>query len=212
MTVPIELETERLHLRQWRDDDLAPFAAMNVDPRVMAHFPATQSLEVSAAAVARWRARIDERGWGLWAVELRRSGEFIGFTGLEVPAADLPCSPCVEIGWRLAFAHWGHGFATEAATASLGIGFDRLGLGEIMAFTAVGNLRSRAVMERLGMSADKATFDHPRVPPGSPVREHCIYRLARAAWLKTRRDVVKTEPLPAGAAPGWVERAAPCKA
>ncbi len=191
-TGSIELQTERLLLRQWHDDDVAHFAAMNADPRVMRHFPALQSHETSAAAVARWRARIAERGWGLWAAGLRRTGEFIGFVGLEVPAPAFPFSPCVEIGWRLAFAHWGRGYATEAAKASLGIGFEDLGLDEIVSFTAVGNRRSRAVMERLGMTEDARTFEHPNVPAGSPVREHCLYRLKRTAWLAMAPEAVKT--------------------
>ncbi len=192
----IELQTERLHLRQWRDGDVAPFAAMNADPRVMEHFPALQNHETSAAAVARWSARMAERGWGLWALELRRTGEFIGFAGLEAPAPTFPFSPCVEIGWRLAFAHWGRGYATEAAKASLGIAFETLGLAEIVSYTAVGNRRSRAVMERVGMTADAETFEHPNVPVGSPVREHCLYRLARSTWLAMAPEAVKT---PAGA-------------
>ncbi len=192
MTAPIELRTERLHLRPWRDDDIEPFAAMNADPRVMEYFASTQSREQSAAAVARWRARMDERGWGLWAAELRSIGEFIGFVGLEVPPATLPCSPCVEVGWRLAAAHWGRGYATEGAKAALGIGFERLGLEEIVSFTAVGNRRSRAVMERLGMTESDPPFDHPNVPVDSPVREHCLYRLTRARWLATAPEAVKT--------------------
>ncbi len=189
---PIEIRTERLHLRHWRDDDIEPFAAMNADARVMAHFPSLQSREKSAALVARWRARMGERGWGLWAAELRRTGEFIGFVGLEVPAATLPCSPCVEIGWRLAAAHWGQGYATEGAKAALGIGFETLGLDEIVSFTAVGNLRSRAVMERLGMTETDPTFEHPDIPVGHPVREHCLYRLSRAKWLAMGPEAVKT--------------------
>lgn len=189
---PIELQTERLHLRQWRDDDVAHFAAMNADPCVMEHFPALQSHETSAAAVTRWSARIAERGWGLWALELRRTGEFIGFAGLEAPAPAFPFSPCVEIGWRLAFARWGRGYATEAAKASLGIGFETLGLDEIVSFTAVGNRRSRAVMERLGMTEETQTFENPNVPVGSPVREHCRYRLKRSAWLAMAPAAVKT--------------------
>jgi RimJ/RimL family protein N-acetyltransferase len=189
---PIELQTERLHLRQWRAADIAPLAALNADPRVMEFFAATLSHEASAAAVARWQARIEERGWGLWATELRRTGELVGLVGLEVPSTDLPCSPCVEIGWRLAFAHWGRGYATEGAKAALGIGFERLGLDEIVSFTAVGNRRSRAVMERLGMTESPGTFEHPNLPSGSPVREHCLYRLRRSAWLAMAPEAVPT--------------------
>ena len=192
MTPVIELQTERLHLRAWRANDVEPFAAMNADPRVMEHFPSLQSREASAAAVVRWQARMTERGWGLWAAELRRTGEFIGFVGLSEPAVELPCSPCAEVGWRLAFAHWGQGYATEGAMGALGIGFDRLGLDEIVSFTAIGNRRSRAVMERLGMTERDPTFAHPSVPADSPVREHCLYRLTRARWLAMAPEAVKT--------------------
>jgi RimJ/RimL family protein N-acetyltransferase len=173
----IPLQTERLLLRQWRDADLEPFARLNADPRVMAYFPAPIARADSDAAVLRWRSQIAERGWGLWAAELRSSGELLGFVGLQVPAAELPFSPCVEVGWRLAHEHWGHGYATEGARAALQFGFERLGLNEIVSFTALGNARSRAVMRRLGMLEDPYPFEHPSVPVGRPLRTHCLYRL-----------------------------------
>jgi len=179
---PIELDTVRLRLRQWRSSDLAPFAELNADPRVMEFFPSTLTREESDAAVSRWQSQIAERGWGFWAVEVRATGQFIGFVGLQVPLAPLPFAPCVEIGWRLAHAHWGKGYATEAARGALRAGFERLGLQEIVSFTAVNNRRSRAVMERLGMQETEATFQHPSVPEGSPLREHCLYRLTREQW------------------------------
>jgi RimJ/RimL family protein N-acetyltransferase len=175
-----ELETPRLYLRQWRDSDLAPFARLNADAEVMEFFPSRLDRQASDAMAGRIRAKIAERGWGLWAVEARASGEFIGFVGLQPPAAKLPFSPCIEIGWRLARACWGKGYATEAARESLRFGFEELGLDEIVSFTALGNRRSRAVMERIGMVEDPAgAFDHPSVPEGSPVRAHCLYRLRR---------------------------------
>ncbi len=130
----------------------------------------------------RCREKIDTLGWGLWACERKADGSFIGFVGLNVPAADLPFAPCVEIGWRLARGAWGHGFATEAARAALAVGFDRLGLDEIVSFTALTNRRSRAVMERLGMHEDALVFEHPAVAAGHPLRPHCLYRLPRADW------------------------------
>lgn len=176
-------ETARLRLRQWRDEDLEPFAALNADPQVMAHFPALLTRERSDALAAAARARIAERGWGNWAVERRDSGAFIGFVGLSVPRADLPCSPCVEIGWRLAAAHWGQGHATEAARAVLRYGFEILRLPEIVSLTAEGNLRSRAVMHRLGLRESPGeAFEHPGVPEGHALRWHCLYRLQREAW------------------------------
>jgi RimJ/RimL family protein N-acetyltransferase len=181
----IELDTARLRLRQWRDEDLAPFARLNADAEVMRHFPARLSREASDAMANRIRGKIAERGWGLWAVEERASGDFIGFIGLQPPTAQLPCSPCIEIGWRLARAAWGKGYATEGARASLRAGFESIGLDEIVAFTALGNRRSRAVMERLGMLEDaKGAFDHPSVPEGSPLRAHCLYRLRRERWAR----------------------------
>ncbi|MDN2680556.1 GNAT family N-acetyltransferase [Janthinobacterium sp. SUN033] len=178
----IELTTPRLLLRQWRDSDLPPFAALNGDPRVMACFPATLSREASDAVAQRCRGLIAERGWGWWAVSLRENNTFIGMTGLHIPDAQLPCSPCVEIGWRLAFDYWGKGYAQEAAQAALQAGFTHLQLPEIVSFTALPNVRSSALMGRLGMHRDAATFEHPALPPGHRLRTHCLYRLTRAEW------------------------------
>jgi len=170
-----QLRTERLLLRGWRDSDLAPFAALNQDPEVMRFFPATLSREESDALAARASAALTERGWGLWAVD--RDGKFLGFTGLAVPRFESHFTPAVEIGWRFARAAWGSGYATEAATAVLRFAFDELRLDEVVSFTAVGNRRSRAVMERIGMAHDKAgDFQHPGVPEGSPLRSHVLYR------------------------------------
>ena len=179
---PIEFNTDRLRLRQWRPSDAAPFAALNADSRVMAFFPSTLERESSHALVAKCQSHIEARGWGLWAAELRSSGEFIGFVGLQVAAASLPFSPCVEVAWRLAHAYWGNGLATEAARGAINVGFARLELPEIVSFTAVGNRKSRAVMERLGMREAEASFQHPGVPEGSPLQAHCLYRLTRAQW------------------------------
>lgn len=181
----VELETERLILRQWRDADYQPFAALNADARVMAHFPAPLDRAASGAMADRCRALIAERGWGIWALQSKASGEFIGFTGLHIPAHDLPFNPCVEIGWRLAHAHWGQGFVTEAARAALGFGFGNLQLPEIVAFTAHVNQRSLAVMRRLGMVED-GDFQHPAVPEGHVLRPHRLCRLPRANWFADR--------------------------
>ncbi|MDD3483570.1 GNAT family N-acetyltransferase [Azovibrio restrictus] len=175
----IEVETERLCLRQWRRADRTPFAVMNADPRVMEYFPATLTRTESDAIADRCQLLIEERGWGFWAAEYKATHEFIGFVGLHTPSAELPFSPCVEVGWRLAFSYWGKGLATEAAKEALRVGFHSLGLKEIVSFTAVGNLRSRAVMERLGMRGD-GTFEHPHVPENTGLRQHFLYRLSRA--------------------------------
>lgn len=173
----IEVETERLCLRQWRLADRVPFAAMNADPRVMEYFPATLTRAESDAMADRCQFLIEERGWGFWAAEYKATHEFIGFVGLHTPSAELPFSPCVEVGWRLAFSQWGKGLATEAAKEALRVGFHSLGLKEIVSFAAVGNFRSRAVMERLGMR-ESGTFEHPQVPKALGLRLHCLYRLA----------------------------------
>jgi RimJ/RimL family protein N-acetyltransferase len=177
-----EIETPRLILRQWRESDREPYAALNADPAVMEFFPALQDRAASDKSVDAWRAEIEARGWSNWAVELREGGAFIGFIGLTVPRRTLPFSPCVEIGWRLAREHWGRGYAAEGASHALRVGFERLGLDEIVSFTALLNVRSRAVMERIGMRDARADFEHPAVPEGHRLRRHCLYRLAREEW------------------------------
>ena len=177
MTVPLELCTERLLLRPWRDADREPYAAMNADPAVMAFFPALQSRADSDASIDAWQSQFATRGWSNWALEEIETGDFIGFTGLSVPRRVLPFSPCVEIGWRLARRFWGRGFASEAARAALRAGFGRIGLTEIVSFTAVVNRRSRAVMERIGMQDAHEDFEHPAIAEGDPLRLHCLYRI-----------------------------------
>jgi RimJ/RimL family protein N-acetyltransferase len=173
----IQPQTARLQLRQWQDRDRDPFAAMGADPQVMEHFPALLDREASNAMVDRLQALIADRGWGLWAVELSATQEFIGFVGLHTPQAELPFSPCIEVGWRLATDYWGKGYATEAAQAALKVGFEVLELSEIVSFTALSNVRSQAVMQRLGMT-HSGTFEHPNIPIGHLLREHCLYRLS----------------------------------
>ncbi|HET6998837.1 MAG TPA: GNAT family N-acetyltransferase [Solirubrobacterales bacterium] len=178
-TVP-ELSTPRLKLRGWLPEDGEPFAALNADPTVMEFFVAPLSRAESDDLIGRIEVGFAQRGFGLWAMELRSSGEFIGFTGLATPPFEAHFTPAVEIGWRLARSAWGHGYATEAARASLAFGFERAGLGEIVSFAVVGNRRSRAVMERLGMTHDPAEdFDHPHLPAGDPLRRHALYRIAQ---------------------------------
>jgi ribosomal-protein-alanine N-acetyltransferase len=177
------IRTGRLILRDWRDDDLAPFAALNADPEVMRYFPATLTRAESDAAAARNRDGIARHGYGFWAVEVPGVTPFAGMVGLSVPRFEAPFTPCVEIGWRLARAHWGRGYATEAARAALGHAFGPLGLGEVVAFTVPANVPSRAVMTRLGMTRTPADdFDHPLLPEGHPLRRHVLYRIARANW------------------------------
>lgn len=183
----IELETRRLHLRQWRESDREPFAAMNADPTVMEFFPALQSRAQSDASVDGWQAQFSERGWSNWAAELRATGQFVGFVGLSIPKRVFPFSPCVEVGWRLAREHWGRGYATEAARAALRAGFGELGLNSIVSFTSATNVRSRAVMERIGMRDMRENFDHPGIPEGHSLRRHCLYRITHEEWSDQRR-------------------------
>jgi RimJ/RimL family protein N-acetyltransferase len=180
----IEPSTSRLALRQWNERDRGPFAAMNADPLVMEHFPAPLDREQSDAMVDRLIEQLEHDGYGLWAVEVRFSRTFIGFVGLAAPRWEAAFTPCVEVGWRLARSAWGQGYATEAARAAVATAFGPVGLNEVVSFTAPGNVRSRRVMERLGMTHDPSEdFDHPQVAEG-PLRRHMLYRLSRAAWHK----------------------------
>ncbi|MGA9367336.1 MAG: GNAT family N-acetyltransferase [Steroidobacteraceae bacterium] len=177
---PIILTTPRLRLRPWRPEDLPHFAALNADPRVMEHFPRVLTPEESnrqAVTIVEYVAR---HGFGFWAVEVTGVADFVGFVGLSTPTFEAHFTPCVEIGWRLAFEHWGRGYATVAARAALDCGFQRFGLEEIVAFTVAANWRSVRVMEQLGMTRSPAEdFDHPRLPPGHPLRRHILYRVQR---------------------------------
>ena len=172
--------TERLLLRRWRPSDLAPFAALNADPRVMRYFPATLSRAESDVFAERVEEHFAEHGFGLWAVEVPDLGPFIGFVGLSVPRFEASFTPCVEVGWRLAAEYWGAGYAPEAARAALAFGFDTLGLREVLSFTTVPNQPSRRVMEKLGMKHDPSNdFDHPALAEGHALRRHVLYRIAR---------------------------------
>ena len=182
MSTPV-LRTERLLLREWRAADREPFAALNADPRVMEHMPALLPRAQSDALARRSEQHFAKHGFGPWAVEVQGVAPFIGFVGLVVPAFEAHFTPCVEIGWRLSAEHWGKGYATEAALASADHAFVDVGLEELVSFTTPQNLRSRAVMARIGMTHDEADdFDHPRLPPGHRLRRHVLYRLPRALY------------------------------
>src|SRR5262249_55142221 len=182
-TISSVITTARLQLRPWRDEDLEPFAALNVDPRVREFFPSLQTYEESAESVRHIREHSRQHGFGLWAGEGLGGAAFVGVLGLAVPSFDAPFTPCVELGYRLAFEHWGQGFATEGARAALAFGFAALGLAEIVAMTAAGNERSRRVMERVGMTFNPADdFDHPNILAGHPLRRHVLNRLTARDW------------------------------
>ena len=170
--------TERLVLRPFTDVDRPPFAELNAHPLVVESLGESPSRAESDALVDRFSEEMAREGWGLWAVEVAGGQPFVGMVGLHRVNAALPCAPAVEVGWRLHPDHWGHGYATEAAAASLRFGFDEAQLDEIVAFTTTRNTRSQAVMERIGMGRDPSgDFDHPRLPDGSPLRRHVLYRV-----------------------------------
>jgi len=173
-----ELLTERLILRRWRAEDHEPFVLMNSDPEVMEYYPARLSRAETGASIGRIEGHFSQHGFGLWAAELRVPGEFVGYIGLAVPRFEAHFTPCVEIGWRLRRDHWGKGLATEGARVAARFGFEEIGLDEIVSFTVPANVRSRRVMEKLGMAHDPADdFDHPLLDEGHPMRRHVLYRL-----------------------------------
>lgn len=182
MALPQAIYTQRLCLRQWHRQDRQPFAALNADPKVMRYFPKCLNRQESDALAERCEILIRENGWGFWALEEQKTNNFIGFVGLHKPAAKLPFQPCIEIGWRLARPAWKQGFASEAARAALDFGFKILKLNEIVAFTAIRNEPSIAVMKRLKMERDNDLFKHPDLPAGSPLSKHCLYRLSKQSW------------------------------
>jgi RimJ/RimL family protein N-acetyltransferase len=183
------IRTERLRLRRWREADRAPFAHLNADPAVMEHLQGTLSRERSDAFIERIEAAWDQRGWGLWAVEVPGVAPFVGFVGLT--SADfLNGAPMVEVGWRLAREQWGRGYATEAAREALRVGFAEVGLREIVSFTVAHNGRSRRVMERIGLVRDPSgDFDHPGVDAVAYPRivHQVLYRLDRDTWQAAHR-------------------------
>lgn len=177
------LDTPRLLLRPWCAEDLAAFAALNADPRVMECMPKCLTRAESDQLADRIAEHFRLHGFGLWALEVPGETPFAGFVGLAVPRFEAPFTPCVEIGWRLAYAQWGRGYATEAASAVRDFAFERLGLEGIVSFTVPFNRRSRRVMEKIGLSRSAGEdFDHPALPEGHPLRRHVLYRLRRADW------------------------------
>lgn len=175
------VETERLILRQWRDDDYPIYARLNADPAVMRFFPGVMTPEESNAQADRIRTAIDEKGWGFWAAELKASGEFIGFIGIQAQSAvsGIPHTPFIEAGWRLLATHWGLGYATEGARRAIRFAFDTLGAPTVYAITALPNLPSQRVMLKAGMHNTGEDFNHPKLPAGHALERHCLYRIAR---------------------------------
>lgn len=172
------METERLILRRWRRSDKSPFARLNADPRVMAFMPKVLSAEESDRLVDQIEEHFEQHGFGLCAVELRRDHSFIGFVGLSTPSLNTAFTPCIEIGRRLSAGHWGHGLATEGARSIVRYAPEAKSIEQLVSFTVPSNLRSRGVMEKLGMTRNSSEdFDHPNLPDGHPLRRHVLCRL-----------------------------------
>ena len=188
---PMPLRGTRLLLRTWRDDDLAAFAALNADPRVMRFLAKTLTPSESDELAKSIRGHFAEHGFGRWAVEIPGKAPFIGFIGCAFTRFDAHFTPCVEIGWRLAYDYWKKGYAIEGARAAADHAFGQLGLAEIVAFTAPANAASRRVMTRLGMTHDaEDDFDHPALPDEHPLRRHVLYRLQKGAVARRATDGV----------------------
>ena len=179
------LETERLLLRRWQDSDREPFAAMNADPRVMEFLPGMLTREESDRLIDDIESHFDNRGFGLFATELKSDRTLIGFIGLHVASFQAHFTPCVEIGWRIAAPYWGKGLATEGSRDVIRFAFEWLRLESLVSFTVPENVASRRLMEKLGMTHDPAEdFDHPRLAPGHRLRRHVLYRLKNPAFAK----------------------------
>ena len=179
------LKTERLILRQWTDDDFVPFSTINGDKEVMEFYPSPLTAQESNNMANRVQALIQQRGWGFWAIEIPSTEKFIGFVGLHTPKQSLPFSPCVEIGWRISKAHWGKGYATEAAKQSLRFAFTILKLGEVVSFTTLANTRSQAVMQKIGMVNTGNNFMHPDIAGTHPQCEHVLYKITKSEWTNS---------------------------
>ena len=179
------LETDRLILRTWHDEDLQPMLAINQDPKVMEYFPELQDLEATKKLIVRINSHFEKYGYTVYATERKDSGEFIGFIGLFTPEFESHFTPSTEIGWRLSSNHWGQGFATEGAKAVLDYAFRELKMPEIVSFTAAGNAKSIRVMQKIGLQHNETDdFDHPKLDDESPLKRHVLYRLSREKYTQ----------------------------
>lgn len=185
----MQLETPRLILRAWRDTDTEPFAELNADPAVMEFFPKMLTRQETVEMIERIKGRFDEEGFGLYATELKETGEFIGFIGLIRPRIEAHFTPCVEIGWRIARRFWGKGYAPEGAAEALRSGFTDAKLDEIVSMTSKVNAKSIRVMEKLRMTRDpNDDFMHPAIDDGHPLKPHVLYRLSQSAWSASQQN------------------------
>ncbi len=185
----IQLTTDNLILRQWKADDYLAFSKLNSDSTVMEYFPNTLSKKQSDSLAKEMELLISQNGWGVWAVEEKERGQFIGCVGLHEPSFDLPFSPCIEIAWRLDKQYWGKGYATEAGNEVLNFAFERLKVDEIVSFTALVNKKSESVMKRLGMRDTQQNFEHPHLPMGHILREHLLYKISKEDWESTQKKI-----------------------
>jgi len=188
--ITMTLKTKRLILRQWKLSDFETFAILNADPEVMKYFPQTLSKQESDELAEKIQTFIAVNGWGLWVVELKSTGKFIGMVGLNKPKAELPPSPCVEIGWRLAKKYWSKRYATEAGKECIKFSFENLNLGEVVAFTTLNNVDSQAVMKRLGMTNTYRNFMHPHIEKSNPLCEHVLYSITKQQWKKLNDQLI----------------------
>lgn len=185
-----EIKTKRLLLRQWKESDLDPFAQLNADPCVMEFFPSVKTFEESSKEYEAILEHFKKHGYGWWAVSAINHSDFIGFIGLRYIDFPAAFTPAIEIAWRLSHKYWGKGYATEGANASLQYGFEILNFPEIISFTSIINIRSQAVMKRIGMHHDpKDDFDHPKLPKEDRLSRHVLYRLKASNWQKACHDV-----------------------
>ena len=182
MNRKVEIETKRLLLRRWQDTDIDAFISMNADTTVMRFFPATQNVEETRAFYDSIQQEFSEYGYGLYAVEEKDSGYFIGYIGFHWSRFDMDFCPCIEIGWRLGKQYWNKGYATEGAAACLKHGFDNLCFDEVVSFTSTENVPSQRVMQKIGMQFERC-FEHPKVAEGHPLRPHVFYRINKNDYI-----------------------------
>ncbi len=170
-------QSARLGFRNWVEEDILPFAALCSDKRVMEFYPKQLTLQEATAFIERIKQHFSEKGYGLYAVDELSTRRFIGYIGFLTAQFPAWFTPCTEIGWRLSYAAWGRGLATEGALQCLAYGWTHFHFKEIYSFTAVINKRSERVMQKIGMHL-AGSFDHPNVEEGSPLKKHVLYRIA----------------------------------
>lgn len=176
-----EFESDRLGFRSWQDADRTIFACMNIDSRVMEFFPKTLNAVESNALVERFEHQLEQKLYGLWALELKSTGQFIGFLGFNDTNFSSDFTPCVEIGWRLHPEYWGRGLASEGGRKCLDFGFSRFDFDRVYSFTAVENIRSQRVMAAIGMKKIRH-FMHPNIPADNHLAEHVLYGIDRPSF------------------------------